>query len=153
MSSEGVTPMFTYESGVVAAVVIGALRMTYGLIRASTPLAKNLRKIGYYYDWTITDFYGYPASVAGIISRLIWTFVISPLFSWVGVSISLFFAFVSWARAEPIPPSVQELRYKMSFRELEVGQLRQLFIESARAGGTPEGLIQEEIERIFGESA
>jgi hypothetical protein len=114
-----------YYIGVGISALIGCLQLAIGMLYICSRSARNLRKIGCYYNFWDGHFTATrPNSLRSLTIVVIYLIFIAPLFSW--LSVLSFLVKLVWFRISKVEPpdALKELLYKIAHIELSKEEMR-----------------------------
>lgn len=129
--------MFTYETGLVVALLIGILKIGLGISAKTSQRAKNFARIGLHYDAMAGAFGLQKKTGLSFVWFLVWMLVLAPLFSWLSVASALFGFIRAKVSAPPVPDKVKEIQFKIASCDLSRDQMIELQVELSRVLGMP----------------
>lgn len=119
-----------YELGIFIAFLIGLFRSAVVFYTINSTLAKNLQKVEAYFSLTRGDFSRTnPLTSLNFIIFGIWHLAVGPIFSWLGVAITVIKIVTSLVVRVREPEAVKTLRFKLQVQDLNREDIEKIQLE------------------------
>jgi hypothetical protein len=153
----------TYLLGVVAAFVIGLIKLVVAVSELLSTAARNFKTVGRYYQlWTGCYFAEKPPTPAVLVTFAVWMLVVAPLGSWLSVASAVWtyskFLKVRSAQPPPLKAALYRVRNERLTRDEMVALQEELAKEQGLTGraltgdngdADPTLLVLEETEKHY----
>jgi len=116
-----------YLAGTMIALCLNIYRLFLSISTATSIRARNLKKIGYYFNLSKGAFVETKPSALLVSFTILDLLIISPLLSWLPVVLALFNWFRVRANKMPTPEKLKELQFRLATSDLTKEQVERTY--------------------------
>lgn len=125
-----------YESGYILALIINLIKVIISFAVVNSIRSKNMERIGLHFNHFSNTFdLKEKQSLKIVFLYIFYLLVLSPLFSWLSVIVSLLTFIYQYSKKATIPEKIKEIQFKISNISLSKEQMNELMNEIENALG------------------